>query len=394
MFIIKLCYLIFLAGLAVFYVLYIDSLALVLLLSALILPVLLKISLIWLKLSSHVSLTCSASSCNVNDSVPVAVVVENHCPLFFPKAHISVKIQHVFSEKSETIRLRFPLHGRNATKLTFYVKADCCGAVQVSLEEMKVLDNFHIFSTKLKKQNAGLELLVLPKKIYIPVSEEAESVYAPESNQYANKAGDDPSEIFNIREYHAGDAVSRIHWKLSSKSEDILFVKEFGFPVEKQVLLVAEYLPQAVTAGIQRMKQAQAMLTLIYSIASELTEQQQMLCTLAWYDSRTKTLVRRNLQSAQELQGIFRELYHVLEYMTLDAQALRNALFGQQFSSVTLVTNDDSGELLPVLEQQVNANQKNLLVMTEKTLSLCSDWVTLQTVSPAEFTENISRIII
>lgn len=394
----KLCYLILLISLTVFYVLYIDSFAFVVLIMALLLPIILKICLFWLKLKSNVSLTCSKSSCYINESVPVSIVIENHCPLFFPKAHISIKVQHVFSDKSEIFKLQFPLHGKNTTRLTFYVKPDCCGAVQISLEKIKALDYFQIFSAKIRKANPLLELLVLPEKIYIPLLEEAEAVYSPESNQYANKAGDDPSEIFNIREYHAGDAVSRIHWKLSSKSEDVLFVKEFGFPVEKQVLLAVEYLPQAVPDGIQRMKQAQAMLTLIYSIGLQLAEQENIIFSLAWYDSQQNKLVYKKLNSIQELLMLFRELYHTLEYMTCNAQSLRDGLFGQQFSSVTLVTNDTSGELLHVLEQQVNANQKNLLVITEEEISLHSDWVSLQVIqpnaNPKEFAGNISGIII
>ncbi|MDE6004859.1 MAG: DUF58 domain-containing protein [Oscillospiraceae bacterium] len=394
MFRVKLCYLLFLIGLIIFYVLYIDSLALVVLLASLVLPVLLKICLFWLKLKSSASLTCSVSSCNVNESIPVSILIENRCPLFFPKAYITVKIRHVFSDKSEIIKLKFPLHAKNTTRLTFYVKPDCCGAVQICLEKIKAFDYFYIFSTKIRKPNPMLELLVLPEKKYIPLLEEAEAVYAPESNQYANKAGDDPSEIFNIREYHAGDAVSRIHWKLSSKSEDILFVKEFGFPIEKQVLLAVEYLPQTVPDGIQRMKQAQAMLTLIYSIAFQLAEKNHIIFSLAWYDSKQDKLMIKRLASTQNLQVMFGELYHALEYMTCNAQGLRDGLFGQQFSSVTLVTNDITGELLHVLEQQVNANQKNLLVMTEESISQSSDWVNLQVIRPTELIENISRIII
>lgn len=390
----KLCYLIFLIGLLIFYVLYIDSFALVVLIASVLLPIVLKIFLIWLKFTCNASLTCGVSSCNINESIPVSVMIENRCPLFFPKARAFLKIRHVFSDKSETIQITFPLHGKNTTRLTFYVKPDCCGAVQIYLEQIKALDFFHIFGTKLRKQNALLELLVLPEKIYIPLSEEAEAVYAPESNQYANKAGDDPSEIFDIREYHAGDAVSRIHWKLSSKSEDILFIKEFGFPIEKQVLLVIEYLPESVPNGIQRMKQAQTMLTLVYSIALQLAEQNNICFSLAWCDSNQDKLITRKLTSVQELQTIFCELYHALEHMTCNAQGLQDGLFGQQFSSVTLITNEISEELLHVLERQVDANQKNLLVITEKEISLNSDWVSLQAINPTEWTENISRIII
>ena len=48
------------------------------------------------------------------------------------------------------------------------------------------------------------------------------------------KKGDDPSEIFDIREYADGDKIQRIHWKLSSKTGDLM-VKEGSLPLMKEI---------------------------------------------------------------------------------------------------------------------------------------------------------------
>ncbi|MDE5885572.1 MAG: DUF58 domain-containing protein [Oscillospiraceae bacterium] len=407
MWIFKLCYGLLLLGLAVFFILYIDSLALVILLAALMLPVFLKICLLWLNRKTQAFLSCNADTCTVGKSIPVSLMIENACPLSFPKAIAVIRVQHVFSDNSEQIRLKFPVHGRNTTRLTFWINAECCGAVKISLEKIRVLDYFYLFHTNLKKQGKQAELLVLPEKLQVSLLEQAEAVYAPESNQYGDKPGDDPSEIFNIREYHAGDAVSRIHWKLSSKSEEHLFIKEFGYPVEKRILLIAEYLPQAVADDLQRMQQAQAILTLIYSVACEFAEysrQNPQICTsLVWYDGSQDQFISRELRTNQDLEQIFRALYHTLNCMTLKAQILRDALTGQAFSSVTMITNDTGEESLRILEQQVTANQKNLLILKkepdipEKFPELCSDQVALQIIHPETFqdgTQSIPEILL
>ena len=44
------------------------------------------------------------------------------------------------------------------------------------------------------------------------------------------ESGDDPSQIFEIRDYRPGDKMQKIHWKLSAKS-DSLIVKEYSEPV-------------------------------------------------------------------------------------------------------------------------------------------------------------------
>ncbi len=386
----KLIYLILLIGLAVFCVLYIDSLAIVLFLCALVFPVILKLSLLWVKFTTKASLSCQKTSCTVQESVPVSIMIENRCPLFFPKVYASVSVCHAFSDIPESVRLKFPLHGNNTTKLTFYVKPDCCGAVTVRIDNLKILDAMHLFHTKMKRTDSELELLVLPQKMEILLSETAEAVYSPESNHYANKAGDDPSEIFNIREYHAGDAVSRIHWKLSSKS-DILFIKEFGYPIEKHVLLLAEYLSDTNTDSLSYMQEAQTFLTLIYSVALRLAET-EVHTVLAWHDGNK--LVSHVLKSKEQIPALFRELYLSLTHMAMDAQDLHEILAGQQYSSVTLITNDTQAELLPVLERQTEAVQKNLAILTEKELSFTSDNVSVRTILSGQVAETISGLII
>ena len=391
MWLVKLIYLILVIGLGIFSVLYIDSLAVVLLLCVLTVPVLLKLCLLWVKLGSQASLNCSTASCTVNQSIPVAVVIENHCPLFFPKAYATVSVCHAFSDAPEKIQLRFPLHGRNTTKLTFYLRPDCCGAVRLKIEKVKILDYFHLFYTKMKKSNAELELLVLPETLHLSLRDTAEAVYSPESNRYApDKAGDDPSEIFSIREYHPGDAVSRIHWKLSSKS-DKLFIKEFGYPIEKQILLLAEYLPESEADAPEKMRKAQAFLTLVYSFAVQLSRSENTVF-LAWHDGTR--LVCKALPSGGVLPDMFRELYRALNSMTLEAQDLHDLLSGRQYSSVTLITNDTQAEMLPVLEHHADAGRKNLAVMTEESISFPSDSVSVRRISPDAPAEGIAGMII
>ena len=43
-------------------------------------------------------------------------------------------------------------------------------------------------------------------------------------------SGDDPSELFALRDYQPGDRMARIHWKLSARKGE-WYVKEFSRPV-------------------------------------------------------------------------------------------------------------------------------------------------------------------
>lgn len=387
----KLIYLLLLVGLAIFSVLYIDSFAVILLLCALVLPVILFICLLWVKLASQVSLNCKKASCTVHESIPISLIAENHCPLFFPKVFATVRICHAFSEKPEKIQLRFPLHGNNQTELTFYVKADYCGALTIRIEKLYILDYFHLFRTKMKKFNNEIEILILPEKLDFALQETAPPVFSVESDQYAqDRAGDDPSEIFNIREYHEGDAVSRIHWKLSSKS-DQLFIREFGFPIEKQILFVVEYLPEVFSDTEEKMQKIQAFLTLVYSFAIVLTKE-NYISGMAWHDENK--LVYQSLRGKEQIPEIFRELYHAIDHMTLEAQDLREVLADRQYSSVTFMTNDSRAQLLPVLEHQTEAMQKNFVILTEEKNDFSPEQVAVRIIPPDRIAEGIAGLMI
>ena len=55
----------------------------------------------------------------------------------------------------------------------------------------------------------------------------------------ADRPGDDPSELYDIREYRAGDRISRIHWKLSERGEEV-YVKEGGLPLDQSPFLAVD----------------------------------------------------------------------------------------------------------------------------------------------------------
>ncbi|MEE5993011.1 MAG: DUF58 domain-containing protein [Oscillospiraceae bacterium] len=381
----KIIYLLTLAGLTTFYVLYIDSLPLLLLITALIIPIFMKLSVLLLHFMSECSISCQAHTSTAETIVPVTMVLESKCPLFFSRGEARIRITHKFAPKPEIIKLKFPVHPRNTTRLTFYVQADYCGAVQVKLDKVKVYDLFRLFHTNIRSQHRKDTILILPKPVTIPMDESAPPIEQMESNRYADRAGDDPSELYAVREYMAGDPVSRMHWKLSSRL-DKLMLKEFGFPIEKFALILIEYYPNE-----KAFQDAQAFLTLVYSIAFQMIRMEHP-CMLAWYDGNQGEMLQYQPDSEQALVEVFRNLYRSMKTMTGDSSAIREGLTGLVFSSATLISNYPESTLLPLLEEELTANQKTFIPVTDLAVQLRSDFVEIQ---PLETDlHNLTRIII
>ena len=381
----KIIYLLTLAGLITFYVLYIDYLPLLLLITALIVPVFMKLSVLLLHFMSECSISCQAHTSTAETSVPVVMMLESRCPLFFSRGEAKIKISHKFASKPEIIKLKFPVHPFNTTRLTFYVQADFCGAVQIKGDKVRVYDLFRLFHTNIRSPHRRDTILILPKPIPIPLDESAPPVEQMESNRYADKAGDDPSELYAVREYVAGDPVSRMHWKLSSRL-DKLMLKEFGFPVEKFALILVEYFPTQ-----NSIPEAQALLTLIYSMAFQMIRMEHPFI-LAWYDGNKGEMLQCQPDSENALVDAFRNLYRSMQTMTGDSSAIREGLTGLTFSSATLISNNPESSLFPLLEEYLTANQKTFIPVTDLAVEIRSDFVEIQ---PLETDlHNLTRIII
>lgn len=354
----KILYALLIAGLTAFYILYIDSIALIMLLCALIVPVILRVGLTWLHFTSACELHGRTGGCRVGESVPVTLFLESRCPLFFPQAVAELRVRHAFGKKPETLHLKFPVQPKNITRLTFYLHADYCGIVEARLVRLHVYDLFRLCHTSIRCTSESISLLVLPEAVFLPLHNAAAPVDHPDSERFAGKPGDDPSEIFAIREYQPGDQVSRMHWKLSSRSEEML-VKDFSAPIRKNILLYLECLPGTPIQVLEKM------LGLLYSMAYQLIEGGH-LCEIAWFDSNASQVQRITPDSVEALGAAFGQLYTALPGLRTDPACVRPAFSGGAYSSVTIITCDPASGLPALLEEILRANQRNLLLVSEQ----------------------------
>ena len=93
--------------------------------------------------------------------------------------------------------------------------------------QVKIWDLFHLFGKRIETDGKE-ELSVLPE-YYEALLEITPQIREQliESEEYDEKRpGDDPSQIFQIREYREGDRMQRIHWKASARTSQLM-VKDY-----------------------------------------------------------------------------------------------------------------------------------------------------------------------
>lgn len=163
----------------------------------------------------------------------------------FPVSEVRI----VFNYRSTCLKAKkdyvsLSLKARSREKAILRIPAEFCGPISVEAKGYYIFDALHLsfLYKKVKKRDrmeAKCRFYVIPKleevPVRIPVPRLAE---AEESSLYSKvKRGDDPSEIFDIREYQEGDKIHRIHWKLSSKRNTYM-VKDFSLPISTSTCIL------------------------------------------------------------------------------------------------------------------------------------------------------------
>ena len=171
------------------------------------------------------------------EAIPVTVQIYN--PTLFPISNMKIYISYknAYSKDKFTKEFYISVDGRTKAYVTFNLFSDYAGNLIITLKGIRIYDYLKLFSLK-KKLKGEIKAAVLPHYYELPddyMSNHHTNLV--ESDNYSPyKRGDDPSEVFAIREYREGDRLQRIHWKLSRKQGQLM-IKEFSDPLNCSVLL-------------------------------------------------------------------------------------------------------------------------------------------------------------
>lgn len=162
---------------------------------------------------------------------------------FFPLPHIRAIVR---MENSLTGQLEpeavdlLPAAGKAAQGKIPFAPQDC-GLYRISVQGCRGHDYFHIFPLHIPREKQGLELFVMPRQYetQIHVSQYTRAFVVDSEHYHKEKSGEDFSETFGMRPYRPGDKMSRVHWKLTAKSEELM-MKEGSLPIGNSVLLLAD----------------------------------------------------------------------------------------------------------------------------------------------------------
>lgn len=158
------------------------------------------------------------------------------------------------TREANTLELISALGPGSKSSRDFLLKSTYCGRVYIDLQSIRILDYFGLFSLKVPV-NASARITILPELFNCDVVSTAVSAVSDDST--VSRRGEDRTEVFQLREYHSGDDVRQIHWKLSSKLDTIL-LKEPSQSVSRSLLVFWDKREECTPGNMDTMAEAAA----------------------------------------------------------------------------------------------------------------------------------------
>lgn len=358
----KILYLILLAVLGVFYIMYIDNLSFFLLAFAVILPFVLIFIMFRARRGIEAQLSSSAMSVNKNSDITVSVNIKNKSIFPVPNACIAIEIMNTLDGIPDTMSATVPVQPHNSQSMSFHISSCYCGKLIVNLKYIKIYDYIKLFSVK-KKFSSSSEIVILPDVSPIEIFSDSTFYENDRSEIYSGrKAGDDCSEVFDVRNYHEGDKINRIHWKLSMK-QDMLMVKEYSLPINCSVLVLFEFYTDFADKYMQKLD------TLVETLSSvsDAISESEAIHSIGWYSILKNRYVFSEISDAEDSASFLGTLlksgsytenhYAYAEHIKYDAENI--------YSHIIYITSDISEEHFRHFMSDERTRRKTLIYITD-----------------------------
>ena len=345
----KIIYFFIIIGSFLFTILYSDYFPLAIFITVLLLPIVLNI--IIRIINKNISLDIQSNNVleNKDEEISIKIFIKNNS--IFPALNGELKLSYYnkFSNNKEIECINFPINSKERESITFKIKSKYCGKLIIEAESLKIYDYLTISSVK-KKLNKSKEIIILPNIYNLSFFNKVLDVNSLDGENFSkDKSGDDPSEVFNIREYVEGDKIQRIHWKLSSKINNIM-IKEYSQPISSSSIIIVEFCEDKNNINI-----IQGIIETAISLSYMLLSY-NYIHYICWYDKSKDYFYKVIINSEEDILGVACELLSLTTYEE-DILSLKHYNIesdGEKYSRKFYITSNIPKDDIAYLEENEN----------------------------------------
>ena len=188
------------------------------------------VSCLWAWRTAFCRQALSSVSVARGDEAYLNVQAGHRCPL--PVA----PPRGVFFYNGEASECFFPPSPFRPHEKRLSLNACHVGQYQAGIAALEIQDAFGLFRMRMKIQDAGGTLTVLPRPFDI---EKPRITTGDDGAAPLARTQEDYNAPEDVRAYRPGDAMKRIHWKLSSRKRELL-VRRFEMPAPPDTLILLD----------------------------------------------------------------------------------------------------------------------------------------------------------
>ena len=301
-----------LVGLFTFVIMYTDPLAMLLFVMMVCLPVILFLLHHLTAFFLSFSIESPLSITTTKEQGSFYLTAKNRS--FFPISHCVaiVEVRHQMLGTVEKKRYPFSIPVHCLIKEEQLLTMPLSGSYELYLKEVVCYSFLSLFKKKFfpKKKT---KLFRLPDTQLMDLPESLGTSSEQDGNLFSSiKSGDDPSEVFALREFHDGDALRQIHWKLSSKTDSFI-VRENSLPLSSNALVFFSVLKETTKDFATRLDEA-----LSFTLSLGLSFVQEGIpYTFFWYDPSIEQIKYLRIDTEEQCYHAFYELVSTPLFPTL-----------------------------------------------------------------------------
>ncbi len=365
----KLIYLAVAVVSGVFFILYRDMLALVLFLVILAIPLLLFIITVFMRLGIRIHVEAERTVYSNEETATISLVIANYSLLPVSQITVLANYKNAFFKHNDVGEFQFFAPPLSKNRYKIEVRSRHAGKVDVFFKKARVLDYFGVFSLPVRMKKR-FSISFLPRIHSIEPTLRKNTYTASETNLYSqHKSGDDPAEVFAIREYVDGDKLSRIHWKLSSK-QDSYMVKDYSLPINEAVLILPELVfDEGDEANLDLID---AVLEIAFSLSHTLVER-KTLHAIGYYNAEADKVCVQKIGDLDDLYSVFGEIFNTSTYYNKPVLARMDPELQQNMSHVVYVSANVTAERCNVLSADKNEALLHTVINVVGENTVCSE---------------------
>ena len=178
-------------------------------------------------------------SCTVGQNLALEIQMERPLPLR-GRTELTIECRNVLLGTTEHMKASLAPSVARHERFLLPLNTQLCGHVALSVTSARATDIMGFSGMSIPNAATATSYTVYPALTEITAQTERTSYTNLSGVEYDRQhKGQDRTEVFEVRDYHDGDSLKSVHWKLSARFDDLL-VREPSRPAEHNIVLLRD----------------------------------------------------------------------------------------------------------------------------------------------------------